>query len=97
MEAEIRAEIDSGSPVSEPEEKVSASSHVIPGTDDSGSLENRLMAFIKTNPGIRQSELYKEFNATAKTVLQKVLLNLDRSGKVLRVRSGNTYQLSLMG
>ncbi len=97
MEAEIRAEIDSINPVDNSEEGVSDSSHDTSGPDDNGSIENRIIEIIKNSPGIRQSELYKEFNTVAKTDLQKKLLNLDRSGKILRIRSGNTYQLSLVG
>ena len=97
MEAEIRAEIDSISPVDQPEERVSDSSHDIPGLNDSESIEKRIIEVIKNSPGIRQSELYKEFKTTNKADIQKKLLNLDRSGKILRIRSGNTYQLSLVG
>ena len=97
MEVEIRAEIDAPSAVEDSEERVSDSSHDASGSDDSGSIEKRIIEVIKKSPGIRQSDLYREVNTADKAVIQKKLLNLDRSGKILRIRSGNTYQLSLVG
>lgn len=96
MEAEIRAEIDSANPVDESNESLSDSVCNVTSRNDSESIDERLIGFIKNRPGVRQSELYKEFNSVGKASLQKELLNLDRSGKISRIRSGSTYQLSVM-
>ena len=81
VEAEIRAEIAAAEIAATP-----------PATDP--GPESNILSLVKSRPGILQTDVYKEFPGVDRKQIQKELLELDRSGRVSRKKSGNTYQLS---
>ena len=96
MEREIRAEIDEVSSdiddlkEKQPEHKDTEDSIE---TTDPGE---RILFVIRTHPGIYQKDIYPLLEGIDKKMIQKLLLNYDRSGKVLRKSVGNTYTLTLI-
>ncbi len=85
MEAEIRAEIAAA-------EQPPDNSH--PPADAEADAESVIVNLIRARPGILQTDLYKELPAWSRRQVQKELLSLERSGRITRRKSGNTYQLS---
>lgn len=94
LEREIRFEIGSGDkePADEkrPNNTVGQSVSV-----QAVSLDQRLLSVIKASPGVVQTALYAAVQDVDKKLVQKELLLLDRTGKISRIRSGNSYQLYL--
>lgn len=58
-------------------------------------LKPRVLECIRKNPGILQSELYKQFDETLKVDIQEILYFASKDGTVVRQKSGRTYSLSL--
>lgn len=58
-------------------------------------LKPRVMQCIRENPGILQSELYKQFDDTVKADIQEILYFASKDGAVIRQKSGRTYSLTL--
>ena len=94
LEKEIRAEISAAEEMSRSGSDQGRDDGL---KDQNLSPEQMVEAVIAAHPGILQSDLYGEVLELDRKTLQKTLLELDRSGRVLRVRSGNTFQLNLAG
>lgn len=58
-------------------------------------LKPRVIACIRENPGILQTELYKQFDETVKPDIQEMLYFLSKDGFIIRQKKGNTYELHL--
>ena len=54
-------------------------------------LKGRLKTFLRNKPGIKQTDVYKEFGSSAKPDIQEALYFMAKNGEILRVKSGNTY------
>lgn len=52
-----------------------------------------LWNFLISNTGILQKDLYKHFDSSIKSEIQSLLYEWDKSGKIKREKSGNTYKL----
>ena len=96
LEKEIRAEIGSGEESVSISVKSPESPEKKPTVIESVSIDQRIKSIIMAQPGILQTELYVAINDIDKKIIQKELLNLDRSGKISRSRAGNTFQLSVV-
>lgn len=72
-------------PIKKPEEKASVV----------GSLEERILAEVKANPGMLQTELYKRFSDSERKALQAALLKMDKAGSLKRSKQKSTYRLNL--
>lgn len=57
------------------------------------SLEKELLRIIKEQPGILQKNVYKMFDPVGKKYIQEKLYYAEKSGKIIREKSGNTYKL----
>lgn len=53
------------------------------------------MDIIKSNPGILQKDIYKQFDVTVKPDIQEILYFLGKNGKILREKVGNSYSLTI--
>lgn len=91
MEKEIRAEIASAEaspgaeqPAPEPRGKA----------EPVDSLEERICHHVRISPELLQTDLYIRLPEYDRKLIQKSVLNLERSGKLNRVRSGNSYKLT---
>lgn len=58
-------------------------------------LKPRVLDCIRNNPGILQTELYKQFDKTVKSDIQQILYFGSKDGVIVRQKSGNTYRLNL--
>ena len=93
LEKEIRAEIEgpgNDSPVSRKDDIPVVTTPAVVAND---SIDQRISIVIANRPGIFQTEIYAELQGVDKKLIQKELLNLDRSGKISRIRSGKTFKL----
>lgn len=57
------------------------------------TLEKSLMQIIKSEPGILQKDVYKMFPQEAKSYIQEKLYCAEKSSKIVREKSGNSYKL----
>lgn len=55
--------------------------------------ENKVYLLIKSSPGILQKDIYKCFDESIKTDIQDLLYQWNKSGKIKREKSGNTYKI----
>lgn len=55
------------------------------------NLDARLWTFISSNNGILQKDVYKAFDESVKAEIQNLLYQWAQSGKISRVKKGNTY------
>ncbi|PLX97883.1 MAG: hypothetical protein C0623_14270 [Desulfuromonas sp.] len=94
LEKDIRAEIESSGETASPSGD-SGNSGAGKSVIDAAEPVSRILEVIKVQPGILQKDLYPELADIERKDLQKMLLNLDRSGRISRVRVGNSYQLKL--
>ena len=101
IEREIRADkytaaAEDHTPPHEPESTVAEPlpTAVTPAvaSQDLGLREQVLLA-IAERPGLAQTELYGRFPDAERRELQKLLRELDQSGKLKREKKGNSYQL----
>ncbi|PLX79424.1 MAG: hypothetical protein C0615_02380 [Desulfuromonas sp.] len=97
MEREIRAEIGDDESASEPVKEEMSPPSKSEGQIEADDPSEMILKVIRENPGISQTDLYPYLEGFEKKSIQKLLLNYDRSGKVLRERSGSTYTLTLNG
>lgn len=58
-------------------------------------LERELLKIIKENPGVLQKDVYKMFDPIAKSYIQEKLYSAEKSHRIRREKSGNTYKLFL--
>ena len=93
IEKEIRAEIEGADTNSSVSRKDDIPVVTAPSVVAIDSIDQRISVAIATRPGIFQTEIYAELQDVEKKLIQKELLNLDRSGKISRVRSGKTFKL----
>lgn len=57
------------------------------------TLEKELLKIIKEQPGVLQKDVYKMFDPVGKKYIQEKLYYAEKSGKIIREKSGNTYKL----
>lgn len=69
------------------EKKIWFENNVLP------SLEKDLLAIVKENPGVLQKDIYKMFDPMARSYIQEKLYFCEKSGSIIREKSGNTYKL----
>lgn len=55
--------------------------------------EIELLNLIKNNPGILQKDIYKNFDSSIKDIFKPLPRVLEKSGKIERIKKGNSYQL----
>lgn len=58
-------------------------------------LESSLTDFLQTNQGILQKDVYKNFDPCVKSEIQDLLYAWEKSGKIQRIKTGNTYKITL--
>lgn len=58
-------------------------------------LENSLFTLVKENPEILQKDIYTHFSPLLKANIIDLLYQWDKSGKIQRVKAGNTYKIIL--
>lgn len=56
-------------------------------------LPNQVLQFIKDHPGVKQADLYKQFDPRLKAHISELLYFSSKSGSITRIKAGNTYQL----
>ena len=59
-------------------------------------LEDRLFQLLKENDGLLQKNTYKEFHPCVKQDIQSLLYEWEKSGKIQRVKQGNTYAIHVV-
>ena len=59
------------------------------------SLPKDLLKIIKQNDGIMQKDLYGMFDERMKSHIQKAVKELSAKGKIIAVKSGNSYMLTI--
>lgn len=64
-------------------------------TDILPTLREDLIATIKAEPGLIQSELFKRFDADLKQYIQQELYCMDKDGTITREKNGRSYALFL--
>ena len=64
---------------------------------ESVNLDNRLLALLRDNPGIKQTDVYKKFGSIVKSDIQEKLYFMAKSGEITREKSGNTYVIYYNG
>lgn len=57
-------------------------------------LKQRVLSCISENPGILQTELYKQFDETVKPDIQEILYFASKDGLIIRQKAGRTYKLN---
>lgn len=57
------------------------------------TLTERLNQIIRNNPGILQKDIYKMFDPVAQSYIKEKLYFAEKSGEIIREKSGNTYKL----
>lgn len=75
-------------PVPAPPERAAVESPSVQQT-----LAWRLVQRISQKPGLRQTELYRQFPRENRKNLQAALLQLDREGAIRRQKEGSSYRL----
>ncbi|PLY07391.1 MAG: hypothetical protein C0624_03620 [Desulfuromonas sp.] len=107
IEEEIREEISAKGLAAD--EEVSPAAKEQPGTPPpvtpnnnlaekpvaAGSMEERILAEVKAQPEILQTELYKKFADSERKALQAALLKMDKAGALKRAKEKSTYRLVL--
>ncbi len=94
LEEEIREEIDRKQEVASAGQAVSpaaappAASPPLPVT-----REDQVLSLVRTRPGRLQTDLYRDLGQVPRRDLQALLLELDRAGRIRRVKEKSTYKL----
>lgn len=95
MEGEIRGEIAgrraSATRSYEPEREAAAEG--MRAQTVAVTLESQVLSLIRTRPGLLQTDLYRELSQVDRKVLQELLLQLDRGGRIRRGKEKSTYKL----
>ena len=60
---------------------------------ESSPLEQQILEEVSRRPGILQSDLYEYLPAIERRALQKILLDMDRQGKLRREKEKSSYRL----
>lgn len=55
-------------------------------------LGSKLLYIIESDPGIMQKDIYKMFDPEARSYIQSELYSAEKSGKIKREKSGNSYK-----
>jgi len=95
MEKEIRAEIeavDTAPSSGAPTEKLSQ----VKPAPDTDVIADQVLAMIHSHPDLLQKDIYALLPDLDKNQIQKMLIILDQSGTISRIRSGNTFKLKLL-
>jgi hypothetical protein len=97
IEEEIREELaskgmaaDEETPPQEPPKPVVPKKETKPAT-----LEDQILEHIRLQPGVLQTDLYKQFPDSDRKAVQKVLLKMDRTGVIKRTKDKSTYVLNV--
>ena len=61
----------------------------------SKGLEKRLVAYLKMNDSVLQSDIYKSFGPLVKDDIRELLYQMEKTGKVERKKSGRSYIVML--
>lgn len=64
---------------------------------ESSDLENRLLDILRSNPGIKQTDIYKRFGKSVKSDIRDKLYFMAKSGEISRTKCGNTYTIHYIG
>lgn len=59
------------------------------------NIEKQILQYIRSHPGILQKELYHYFDIALKSDVSEKIYYLSKSGKIKRIKHGNTYELYL--
>lgn len=59
------------------------------------NLDQSLMAYIKTNQPILQTDIYKQFDESVKDDIKEILYFAEKSNQIKREKCGRTYLVSL--
>ncbi|WP_431030078.1 hypothetical protein [Lysinibacillus sp. LZ02] len=59
------------------------------------NADSDLIDIIRNNPGIMQSEIYNYFNDIYKTSIRNVLKKLESTGKIKKIKTGNSFKIYL--
>ena len=59
------------------------------------NLDSTLLNFLQNNNGILQKDVYKQFDPSIKSDVQNLLYDWEKSGKIKRIKLGNTYKITL--
>ena len=97
LEAEIRSEIESPD---EPEPGAvdgETDSEPAPASGQTSvlALSERILQLVRSRPGILQKEIYPLLEDADKKTVQQELQNLEHVGRIVRLRSGNSFQLTV--
>lgn len=57
------------------------------------TLQHDLFQMIKNNPGIIQSDIYKQFPSVLKNSISESLYHQAKNGEIRREKSGNSYRI----
>lgn len=60
-------------------------------------LEEKVLAILKENPVILQTDIYKHFDPVVQNDIQSILYFWAKDGIVTRTKSGRTYQIEYIG
>ena len=74
---------------SEPAQKLEDSDAL---SEDIG-LNDQIMLVVEDSPGLAQAEIYDKFPGTDRRELQKLLRQLDQSGRLRREKKGSSYRI----
>ena len=58
---------------------------------ESVNLEERVISLLKESNDILQTDVYKQFHPSVKADIQSILYELEKKGRVERIKSGRTY------
>jgi len=92
MEDEIRSEVAAGEPSGERRAETEEGAFS-PEASGSGDLEGRIRTLVAEEPGMLQTDLYSHLATERKRTLQDLLREMDRDGRLKRVREKGTYRL----
>lgn len=63
---------------------------------EEAGLEGRVLAVLKENPAILQTEVYKHFDPVVKSDIQSILYFMEKDGVISRTKSGRTYEIKFL-
>jgi len=102
IEEDIRAELEEKGlaardipPAAKVRDAEGAPPVAAPVTSGLTSFEERVLAKVRANPGLLQTELYQIFPDGERKALQAVLLKMDRAGVLRRSKEKGTYRLEV--
>lgn len=89
MEEDIREEIAAS------QEAATQDAKETPASPESApvTLADQVLSLVRKHPGRLQTELYRDLAQVSRRDLQALLLELDREGRLRRVKEKSTYKL----